>query len=425
VLKLSYLVNSVGWSPAYSARLNDKHDRLALEYQAVLTQMSGEHWPNVQLTLSTSYPRMLAAAPVLSPLRVSLVSAGEGQQAEVANADAYNEKRAALQQQLRSAKGEPRDLGDRVAAGPRGERGPVGPQGPKGEVGPAIPAQSGYAPAQDEAFAANLLAAQLQNVELTAPDDVVRLSRTSVVATSEGVAVEYPIPGRITIESRKDQQMFHIATLDLAATSYYSAVPLLTDYVYQSAECVNTSDYPLLPGPYNAYVGSAFAGRGDLPLVARGQGLTIGFGTESQLRASRELEDKTTTVRGGNNVVQYTYRLRLSNYMDKPVKVRLWDRLPQAPDDQVSITLTKPEPALSEDPVYLAQQKARGLLRWDVEVPANASGAKVHTFNYQFKVEFDKNYTIGEIQAGAKEAMRKDLEVMQRIQMAAPAAAAQ
>jgi len=46
---------------------------------------------------------------------------------------------------------------------------------------------------------------------------------------TEGLAVDYAIPGRITIESRRDQQMFHIATLDLGAAFFYAAVPLLSE----------------------------------------------------------------------------------------------------------------------------------------------------------------------------------------------------
>jgi hypothetical protein len=136
----------------------------------------------------------------------------------------------------------------------------------------------------------------------------------------------------------------------------------------------------------------------------------VGFGNETQLRASRELEEKTTEVRGGNKVLTYTYRLRLSNFTDKAAKVRVWDRLPQSSDDQVAVTLGKAEQPLSEDPLYLAVEKPRGLLRWDVEVPAGAAGGKAFTFSYQFTMEFDKSRNIGELPAGAADKMRMEME---------------
>lgn len=424
-LELSYLVGGVGWSPAYSARLAPKRDRMTLEYHAALTQMSGEDWPDVELILSTSHPRMLAAAPVLSPLRISLVPKERALAAAMQAVDAYSAKRRELQQQIR---------------GPRATRAPGKPQrvaqpgmmgagmggmgmGPGG-MAPAPPAQRGMLPIDDGTLYANLYAAQLQNMELAAPDEVVKLSRAMGAQATEGLAVDYPIPGKISIQSRKDQQMFQLAELDLKAKFSYSAVPLLTDYVYQSVESVNTSEYPLLPGPYNAYVEGSFAGRGSIPLIARGQGMTIGFGTETQLRGSRELVEKSTSVRGGNQVVQYTYRLALRNYMAKPAEVRMWDRLPEAPDKQVTVQLIDPDPALSQDALYVAQQRPRGLLRWDTKVPANASGAKAYSFTYQFQVEFDKSFDIGELPESTAEAIQKDMQMM-RGAMAAPSVAPQ
>jgi hypothetical protein len=401
---LSYLVDGVGWAPAYSARLDTSHEKLALEYHAVVTQTSGEDWPDVQLTLSTSHPRMLASAPLLAPLRIALVTGAEQveRQAAAEGAKDYTDKKRQLAQQIRSSGyGAGMPGGPAGPQGPRGDRGQQGPPGMTpggmmpgaGGLAAAPPAQPGMEFAAGEAFVnENALAAQLQNVELQASDEAVRMSKAMAAEDTEGLAVDYDIPGRVSLQSRRDQQMFRIATLDLKADFYYTAVPLLTDYVYQAVDAVNTSDTPLLPGPYNAYLDGAFAGQGALPLVARGQSLTVGLGA-----------------------LTYTYRLRLRNFMDQPVKVRVWDRMPQAPDKQVTVTLITPEPPLSEDAVYTSYEKPRGLLRWDVEVPAHAAGAQVYTFTYKFQLEFDKTYNIGELPAQIAEAMRTDLDMLRSI----------
>jgi uncharacterized protein (TIGR02231 family) len=262
---------------------------------------------------------------------------------------------------------------------------------------------------------ANVLAARLQNLELAAPDEVVKAARKSRNGLAEGLAVDYAIPGSVSVQSRNDQQMFRIALLELPSEFYYTAVPLLTDYVYQAAQATNTSDTTLLPGPYNAYLDGAFAGRGTLPLVARGETITLGFGTETQLRVARELDDKQTEVRGGNQVLTYTYRLRLQNFMNRAVRLRVWDRLPQAPNEQVTVTLVSTQQPLSTDELYAEQEQPRGLLRWDIEVPASAIGTKALAFTYQFKMELDKNYTVGELQPAMVERMRKDLETLQEL----------
>jgi len=409
-LALSYLVGGVSWEPAYVARLNGTRDKLALEYHGVVTQTSGEDWPSVQLVLSTGFPKMIASSPLLSPLRLALrrsqtpLATGE----PLGDAAAYNTRRRELEQQAKAAPGPPmrpsRDGKDGAANKPGQQAQTAGGAFamPQGEV------------ADEQMVSANFLAGRLQNMEMAASDEVVRAARKLSKAAG-GLAVDYTIAGKVSLQSRTDQQIFRIALLNLPANCYYTAVPLLSDFVYQAAETVNTTDTPLLPGPYNAYLDGMFAGRGDLPLVARGETMTVGFGTETQLRVARDLADKQTETKGGNKVQTFNYHLRLQNFMGKPAKVRVWDRIPLAPSDQVSVSLVTTQQALSTDPVYLELERPRGLLRWDVDVPATATGAKAVSFPYQLKMEFDKQLTIADMAEDAQASMRKDLESLREL----------
>ena len=99
-IELNYLVAAVDWSPAYVARLNGNRDKLAVEYHGVVSQMTGEDWSGVNLTLSTSQPNMTASAPLLSPMWLALRAGGD----EEPQADApagYQNQRRELEQQLR------------------------------------------------------------------------------------------------------------------------------------------------------------------------------------------------------------------------------------------------------------------------------------------------------------------------------------
>lgn len=55
-LRLSYRVQSAGWSPSYRALLNTATGALNLERLAQVSQQSGEDWRNVTLKLSTAQP---------------------------------------------------------------------------------------------------------------------------------------------------------------------------------------------------------------------------------------------------------------------------------------------------------------------------------------------------------------------------------
>ena len=68
--RLTYLVDSAGWTPEYDVRLDNLSEPLDLRYRAKVYQQSGEDWQNVALTLSTGEPRVTAVAPELITWRV-------------------------------------------------------------------------------------------------------------------------------------------------------------------------------------------------------------------------------------------------------------------------------------------------------------------------------------------------------------------
>lgn len=64
-VELSYVVPVAGWSSSYDVRLNG--DRLTLNWYGVITQQTGEDWPECELTLSTARPTVTAKVPELDP----------------------------------------------------------------------------------------------------------------------------------------------------------------------------------------------------------------------------------------------------------------------------------------------------------------------------------------------------------------------
>lgn len=49
---------------------------------------------------------------------------------------------------------------------------------------------------------------------------------------------------------------------------------------------------------------------------------------------------------------------------------------------------------MSTDPQYQQRERKKGLLRWDVKVPAQAIGTKLTTVQYQMEMEYDKQLSI-------------------------------
>jgi hypothetical protein len=106
------------------------------------------------------------------------------------------------------------------------------------------------------------------------------------------------------------------------------------------------------------------------------------------------MRDRQERLIGGNKEQVYTYQLLLENFGEKPVTVRVLDRIPVVRDSTIRVSLLDTSLPLSKDATYGQLQKPDNVLRWDVEVPAGATETRAFAIEYKFKLEFDKNSQI-------------------------------
>jgi hypothetical protein len=140
--------------------------------------------------------------------------------------------------------------------------------------------------------------------------------------------------------------------------------------------------------------------------------MNLGFGVDTQLRCRRELIDKSDRVSWGSRIQTFNYRLRIESFKNRPVSVRLLDRIPAAKSDDIRITLGRPSDKLSTDAIYVRDLRPMGVLRWDIELPAGASGTKARDVKYDFEMKFAKDKHIGQQAASLMPAMRVDYDKM-------------
>ena len=133
----------------------------------------------------------------------------------------------------------------------------------------------------------------------------------------------------------------------------------------------------------------------NLPLVAIGEQFTAGFGVDPQLQVQRQMIDKIAPCRAATRCCKYEYRILVSSYKAEKVKLQVWDRLPHAENETVGISLMKTAPELSKDAIYQREQRPNNLLRWDMTVEPSMNGEKALAINYEFKLELDRQMTIG------------------------------
>ena len=372
-VRLNYLVSNATWSPSYTARAATGQDGITLEYYASIQQMSGEDWSNVAMTLSTATPSLNAQPPRLDALVVGLTG---GVDPALLQADAYFATREQLKQQQRDV-----DRSRNVVAQ---------------TAAPAEGGQVAFVQAEDAML--NRLSSEMQVLDLNVNIKDLAKARSErdkgIASPEESLSITYRLPDRTSLPSRADRQLVRIASLPLDGEFHNLALPVLTNYVYREALTVNDGPDVLLAGPVSTYVDGQFVGHGDIPNVAVGERFTLGFGVDSSLRAARELVERTETIQGGNRVVEFTYRLTVENFGGEATGVRLIDRLPTVEGSEIRITLLEGEEGLSEDVAYRQGDYKKGLLRWDVSVPAQAVGTEAFTLEYTFRMEYDKQMSV-------------------------------
>ncbi len=368
--RIRYLVDQATWSPSYNARAEDQGG-LSLEYFASVTQLSGEDWTGVKLELSTATPALVANAPDLLPMTVALGRAEGQQQQQALGEGAYRELKEELSRKQRDA--EIRRSNEKGTGGGGGRADDASGSGD---------------------FALNILAGQGQLLDLVATNVPGKKdgSGPAKPGSEEGLSVTYRIEGSTTLPSRDDRQLIQIAAIPMKAQRSKLASPVLTQYVYDQATMVNDGSLVLLAGPVTAYSGGSFVGHGVLPTVATGQTFTLGLGIDSSLRSGKELTGKAESIQGGNKVLELTYQLTIENFGSEAKKVRLADRLPKGSGDDVRVVLVRS----SAEPVkdQAGKDKKDGLLAWEIEVPAQAVGAKAAVVEYTFRLEYDKQMQI-------------------------------
>ncbi len=360
-VRLSYLVRQCGWSPTYTFRGTEGNDEVHLECNGSIQQMTGEDWDGVKLTLSTASPALSASRPGLTPFPVILVPQGEQKGMGVEDLerqlDTIRQQKATAMEQ------------SGVATDSEAKAGAV--------------------------RSLNVAANQYQNLELLSGKNLLGAA-PSGDEWDEGPSLSYPLANVVSVASRSDQQLVQVFRSSFKARWYFVASPVLTRHVYREAELTNTSDRDLLGGPIAVYLDDRFVGRSEIPTVARAQTFVAGFGVDPQLRARRELIDRSESLQGGNRKLDFKYRITLENWRSTEAVLRVYDRVPHADGTtDVRITLVPPTDPLDTDPVYERREKPKGVLRWQITVPSGSVRDKARLLEYSYTVEFERSYQLG------------------------------
>ncbi|MGC4805459.1 DUF4139 domain-containing protein [Micromonospora sp. DT233] len=308
-LELTYLVDGARWRPSYDLRLVG--DTMTVTWFGLVSQDTGEDWPQCPLQLSTARPAATSGVPELSPW--------------------YLDRVRPLP-----------PIGAAMAAGSFGAAPPPAPPG-------AAPARTG-GPARTGAARPKV--------------------QESVAEVEQGVSATTYRPARpVAVPADGSAHRATIAVLELPTRLDHVTAPVRAAEAHLRATVRNTSAHTLLPGPAAVFHDADFVAATRLPTWAPGEETELALGVDDRVRVERELSRRAETraALGSTRRRDVEYRISVANHTPRPATVEVLDQLPVSRDEAVVVR----DGTLAPPP---AERTELGELTWRLRLGPGESG---------------------------------------------------
>ncbi|MBL1198185.1 MAG: mucoidy inhibitor MuiA family protein [Nostoc sp. GBBB01] len=326
-LEVSYLVNRASWTPLYDLRFSTTSDIVHVSYLAEITQSSGEDWIGASLTLSTAKPGLGTLPPKLQPWYIDSLR--------------------------------PQIARQRFAAHP--------------PLLPSIPPPPAAA------------RADIQEEEEVTEDSFIAAESVTAEVSKEGSVVTFKLNGGGNIPSDGAPHKTTIFNDDYPCKFDYAAMPRLVSFAYLQANVKNSpSGATLLPGKANIFRNNVFIGTTRSDNIAPGQEFKLNLGIDEGLKIERDLVERLVDKKliGNQRRINYSYRLIITNLLDKAASLQVTEQLPVSRNEQIKVRLIRSNPQI--------QLGEMGVLEWQLTL-APQERREIY---YQFNVEHPPELTV-------------------------------
>jgi uncharacterized protein (TIGR02231 family) len=322
-LTVSYLANNASWTPLYDAHLDPVGAKVALAWQAQITQSTGENWKDAAVTLSTNRPTVGLDLPTLPVM--SLV--------------------------------------------------------------PRAPVTTGTQFSKELLESLPVIGRNYQNVLKVAPGvsdedktpTPVPVTVPVAAPSRQEVSLTFDLPGTLDIPSDGQPHKRLVASRDLDAAVEYQVVPEIAPTVYLVAKVTLPADLPLLPGRVQHFVAGDLVGASSMSARAPGEEVPLSFGPDDRFKVKRAQVRRRVDHKGKDDETDLLYVTTLENHLGRDAVVMVKERIPVSGDEKIVVSLddNATTPGFSTDP------NLPGILTWKVSVPRD--GKKEIALNYRVR----------------------------------------
>lgn len=335
-LEIVYELPGATWEVAHDVRIQNGN-QVKIVSLGQVRQTTGEDWENVKISFSTRRPGQTARIPELETLllgqrhAVNPVAFGGG-----ASSSGWSSANAYFM-----------DNGlqfNRIQAG-------------KGKAAPAV--------AWDGNWAA-LQSSQRQSEALF------------VFLEQRGTTALFEAEGRYTVRTDGNPVRIPYAAVAQEGSLTVMAAPEVSLNAARAIDLTYTHSEPLLPGNAALFLEGAYIGNTRLEFAGPGENFVLFAGSEDHLKVSRTLNHKESELQRGRkrNTMTVYYEIEVENTGDRPLDIKLADRIPVSDNKEIEVDRVKITPEVMPDEA--------GLLFWETQIAANSK----LSFTLQYEVEY-------------------------------------
>lgn len=321
VIRISYLIPGASWRPHYEVDVDTDSGTLQLRAFAVVRQLTGEDWPEIPVSFSTSAPEQGSDIPELTSIRLERE---RYQDLVLARRKVAFDRGLQLQEAYNYAANN-----DPVPATEAGSSTRLGAV----FFGREITGQSHVLPADSNRGFLRIFSS---------------VKSESIPSDGESHRLLYAIQ---QLEFQEDR----------------ICVPEFNTAVFRRMKSVLSGSDPIIQGSVAVFLGEDYLGQTSIETTAPGEELTLDLGVDDQIMVQRVQRESEDHVGIFSKSVHYRTDLDLviDNFHAEPVTILVRERIPFSESDQLRVridhaaTTDIPEGVDADD----------GLLSWNLEIP--------------------------------------------------------
>ncbi|KAL3102083.1 hypothetical protein niasHS_003492 [Heterodera schachtii] len=359
-LHLIYQVFGCSWRPAYSLRAStsggvlngsvgeqkegegeeeDCSEAVLLSYHGMVEQNTDEDWDNVELILSTALPCSTSAIPALPTVtamlqRTALSGFRSRNVSSASNRRKPNSRLATVSQEELDAGIGSFDYNELV----------------------------------DAHHLQQQLQQQLQTRGLSAHGS--GSEQGSSASADQIPSTHFQVDQHCSIPADGQQHKVDIAHIELTPTLWHECVPSRLCSAFVSAQLVNSSQLPLLPGPLSVFFNNTFTSTTHLNLVLPGEEFRCLLGVDPALKVEykrAQLSNQQVGFMSRSCLCTHEQVISLRNAKaSQSCRVTVREPIPKAADEKIKISLLQPDLKAQRAEARLLAKESQ--LEWTVKL---------------------------------------------------------